>query len=98
MKIISVNPYNEEKLQEYQLYDQDQVENFLSKAQSQFLLWKEVSLSKRTKLLMKMAKALEKNKEKYGLLMTQEVGKPISQSIAEIEKCVWLCEFYAKSG
>ena len=98
MKIISVNPYNEEKLQEYQLYDQDQVENCLLKAQSQFLLWKEVSLSKRTKLLKKLARALENNKVKYGLLMTREVGKPISQSIAEIEKCIGLCKFYSKNA
>src|SRR5690606_39125081 len=52
----------------------------------------------RSGLLKKLAKALLKNKKSYAQLMSKEMGKPINQGIAEIEKCAWACDFYAKNA
>lgn len=97
-KISSINPFNGEKLKEYQLHDQSELETIVSSSQHTFLVWKETAIAKRTKLLKKLSKVLEENKEVYGKLMVKEMGKPISQAIAEVEKCAWLCDFYAKNA
>lgn len=97
-KISSINPFNGEKLKEYQLHSQSELETIVSSSQHTFLVWKETAIAKRTKLLKKLSKVLEENKEVYGKLMVKEMGKPISQAIAEVEKCAWLCDFYAKNA
>ncbi|WP_053971675.1 NAD-dependent succinate-semialdehyde dehydrogenase [Mangrovimonas sp. ST2L15] len=96
--ITTINPYSGKILQTYNLHTKQNIEHILAKADSTFKVWKETDISKRTKLLKKLAKLLRKNRDSYGLLMTQEVGKPISQSKAEVEKCAWLCDFYAKNA
>jgi acyl-CoA reductase-like NAD-dependent aldehyde dehydrogenase len=43
-----------------------------------------------------LGKTLKKNKEQYAKIITEEMGKPLAQSYAEIDKCVWLCEYYTE--
>ena len=43
-----------------------------------------------------LAKILKKNKEQYAKIIIEEMGKPLAQSYAEIDKCVRLCEYYAE--
>ena len=45
-----------------------------------------------------LAELLRLRKEELGSLMTREMGKPISQSIAEAEKCAWVCDYYADNA
>jgi succinate-semialdehyde dehydrogenase/glutarate-semialdehyde dehydrogenase len=49
-------------------------------------------------MMSDLAELLKQKKEKLGALMTQEMGKPIKQSIAEAEKCAWVCEYYADNA
>lgn len=67
----------------------------IENAQRAFKTWKKVPFEQKQKLLKKLADALLANKNRYAEMMTQEMGKPISQSLAEIEKCALLCQFYA---
>src|ERR671910_508639 len=46
--------------------------------------------------LSSLAKLLKKNREQYAKIITEEMGKPITQSYAEIDKCIWLCEYYSE--
>ena len=48
--------------------------------------------------MLAAAAELKKNKQEYAELMTQEMGKPIAQAIAEVEKCAWVCEYYAEEA
>ena len=43
-----------------------------------------------------VAKVLKNNKQQYAKIITEEMGKPLTQSYAEIDKCVWLCEYYSE--
>ena len=60
-----------------------------------FLQWRECSIEDRTGLLGQVGELLIEQKESLAETITQEIGKPISQSLSEIEKCAWVCQFYA---
>jgi succinate-semialdehyde dehydrogenase/glutarate-semialdehyde dehydrogenase len=94
-KIKTLNPYNNEPLKEYDLHSVKQIDDILNTSEERFHQWKRVSIKERCRLLENIIQILEDDKNNYAKQMTLEMGKPIGQSIAEIEKCVTLCEFYA---
>lgn len=94
--ILSQNPYTGETLKEHREFSSEDISNALEKADSQFKEWKGTSFSHRSKLMLKAAEELKKNKQEYAETITREMGKPITQSIAEVEKCAWVCEYYAE--
>ncbi|MBE7178611.1 MAG: aldehyde dehydrogenase family protein, partial [Mucilaginibacter polytrichastri] len=98
MKITSVNPANGKKLKSYTIDTPRQVATRIEQTHKAWLSWRETTFSQRATLLKKAAKVLQKNKQTYAELMTAEMGKPIAQSVAEIEKCAACCEYYAANG
>ncbi|SFN74056.1 succinate-semialdehyde dehydrogenase / glutarate-semialdehyde dehydrogenase [Bizionia echini] len=96
--INTVNPYNGETLDSYKQFSNEMVENYLSRAHQTFQNWRSTDIKERTDLFKQLAENLLKNKESYSTLMTQEMGKPISQSRAEIEKCALLTDFYVTNA
>lgn len=58
--------------------------------------WRASTVEQRVTVLLKLAQLLEERKSTLALLITREMGKPIVQSEAEIEKCAWLCRYYAE--
>jgi len=74
------------------------MQNKLHTAQSAFENWKKNSFTERVELLQKLKSVLLSNRMQYATLMTQEMGKPITQSLAEVDKCGWLCDFYAENA
>ena len=69
----------------------------LIQADKTFKAWKKVPFKDRQKLILKLSKDLLKNKQQYGEIITSEMNKPITQSVAEIEKCAGMCEYYANA-
>ncbi|MHA7056965.1 NAD-dependent succinate-semialdehyde dehydrogenase [Aquimarina sp. M1] len=97
-KITTKYPFTGETIQEYNEYNDHEIDTILIKANNTFLEWKKVSIKDRTEHLQKLAKVLHQEKEMYANLITQEVGKPYNESIDEIEKCIWVIEFYEKNA
>ncbi len=97
-KITTNYPFTGEILQEYALSTDEIIIASLQKAEEVFTNWKKTSLNHRTDLLQKLAEILDQNKEEYANLITHEMGKPYTESIAEIEKCIWLIDFYEKNA
>lgn len=97
-KIETFNPYTNQPLESYNMHSDKEVTQALSLAEQTFHSWKLRDLSERTKLLKHVAQILHDNSEAYSLLMTNEMGKPISESKSEIEKCIFLCDFYRKNA
>lgn len=93
--IWSKNPYTGEKIKSYNADTPNSIENKLNLIQSVQREWADKTIKERCKLLENVSNLLLERKEEYAKLMTSEMGKPISQSIAEIEKCAWACDFYA---
>ncbi|WP_282160721.1 NAD-dependent succinate-semialdehyde dehydrogenase [Ulvibacterium marinum] len=92
---ISINPFNNQKLYEFEELNAVQLEERIVQAQSAFQGWKTTSFSERSKLIRAVARDLMENTKEYAEIITLEMGKPIVQSLAEIEKCAWVCEYYA---
>jgi len=93
--IQSINPYTGEVIKEWKEDDESAIESKLQKAQSRFKEWRKTDFSHRSALIRKMGELMRTNSKKYAKGITEEMGKPISQSVAEIEKCAWLCDYYA---
>lgn len=96
--ITTINPYTQEELKTYKLIDDAVLQQKLELAEAQFKNWKTFEIKDRRKCLSKVAELLIERKETYAKLMAEEMGKPISQGISEIEKCAWVCDFYAKNA
>lgn len=94
----SINPYNSQELNSYKNHTKAEVSKLIDKAHNRFYSWRETSFSERKKLMMAAALELKENKAEYADMITLEMGKPISQAIAEVEKCAWVCEYYAEQA
>ena len=98
MNLISINPANNKKINSYQEISKDSINQIIDSSFNTFLEWRSKSFSYRAKKMRCLAELLKQKKELLGLLMTKEMGKPIKQSIAEAEKCAWVCEYYADNA
>ncbi len=94
----SRNPYNEKIIKDYKSYNQEEVIKLIDSAQKSFIKWKNISIKKRIKTLEKIKNNLETSKIECANEITLEMGKPIKESIAEIDKCVWLCDYYIENA
>lgn len=73
------------------------IESKLIKADKAFTGWKNVSFADRQKLIAKAAELFKANAEEFGIIITKEMNKPISQSISEVEKCALMMNYYAEA-
>lgn len=96
--IQSVNPYTGETLTEHKEFTSEDIDKALNVSTATFKEWRKTSFEERAGLMKKVAEELRTNKRSYAETMTKEMGKPISQSEAEIEKCAWVCEYYAENA
>ena len=74
------------------------MDTILSLANEAQNIWKQTTLHQRILLLPKLSEVLLENKIDYATIITQEMRKPITQSIAEIEKCALLCSYYYENA
>jgi len=91
----SINPATGQLIKEYQELSHSEIDDKLSISQNAFENWKLTSFEHRAELMQKASEVLRKNCAKYASLMTAEMGKLISSGIAEVNKCAWVCEYYA---
>jgi succinate-semialdehyde dehydrogenase/glutarate-semialdehyde dehydrogenase len=94
----AVNPATGETVATYEEHGDKEVEQCLAMAQETFEEWRERPIREREELLANAADVLRENKERYGEIMTKEMGKPISEAVAEVEKCAWACDHYAENA
>ncbi|MBL7835635.1 MAG: NAD-dependent succinate-semialdehyde dehydrogenase [Cyclobacteriaceae bacterium] len=95
MKIQSINPATGETIQSYTLHTDQEVSDKIDAVHNAWLSWKESSSEQRSELLNKMADVLISRKTDLAKLMAVEMGKPVTQGIAEVEKCASVCRYYA---
>jgi succinate-semialdehyde dehydrogenase/glutarate-semialdehyde dehydrogenase len=92
----AINPATEELIREYPEPDDQEVAARLAAAEQAFQAWRRVPFAERGRLMSAAADLLRERRDEYGRLMTDEMGKPIAAAEGEIDKCAWLCDFYAE--
>jgi len=98
MELKSINPKNNHLIRSWKIHDENEVSRILEKSNKSYLKWKSTDLSFRLNCLDEIANILRENSKEYGTLMSNEMGKPLSQGISEIEKCAWLCDYYRENA
>ena len=96
MILKSINPYTNKTIREFEEYSDDKVKEILLQSAEIFEEWKSVSVTHRSSLMAKAARLLRTNVSEYAEAITAEMGKPVRESRAEVEKCAWVCEYYAR--
>ena len=96
--VSSINPTMGKLIATYTIDDEQKIEKSLKAAEKAFEAWRTTSFKERATVLKKIAAEILKNKQKLAELATAEMGKPIAQSIAEVEKCALNMKFYAENG
>jgi succinate-semialdehyde dehydrogenase / glutarate-semialdehyde dehydrogenase len=96
MIFSSINPYDQSLVAEYETYSVLQVEAKLRLAELQFAHWRSMGFSQRGDLFLNLAKLMRRESVRLATLITLEMGKPIAEAEAEVEKCASCCEYYAQ--
>jgi len=96
MSIQSINPATGDVIETFQETTPQEVERILGSAQAAFHEWRALPFATRAQTMQKAASLLRARKTDYARTMALEMGKPIVQGEAEVEKCAWVCEYYAQ--
>src|ERR671927_1265100 len=95
-KIETINPATGRVIATYDNMSSEEIAQKVKSARAAFQKWSKLDVSERTAYMRSLGRVMRKNKDEYASLITEEMGKPIRQSIAEIEKCAWVCDYYAE--
>jgi succinate-semialdehyde dehydrogenase/glutarate-semialdehyde dehydrogenase len=90
----SINPATGELLAEYPAPSEGDVGSRLDEARAAQQQWRREPVARRAELLRRVGKALRAKQNDYAMLMTLEMGKPLHEARAEVEKCAWNFDFY----
>ncbi|MEJ2215393.1 MAG: NAD-dependent succinate-semialdehyde dehydrogenase [Gemmatimonadota bacterium] len=98
MAMLSKNPATGETLKEFDEITDAELERRLQAAADAFASFRTTSFEQRAVWMTHAADILESESRRLGELMTTEMGKPVTQAVAEAEKCAWVCRYYAKQA
>jgi acyl-CoA reductase-like NAD-dependent aldehyde dehydrogenase len=96
-QITTINPATEEVIDTYEMMTREQIKEKTKKAQNAFTDWKK-DIQKRADHLHDFAQEFRKEKEELAKLMTKEMGRPIKEARAEVDKCAWVMDYFADNG
>jgi len=92
----AINPATEELIRDYPEPDAAEVFESLAAAERAFVSWRKVPFAERGRLMSAAADLLRERRTEHGRLMSEEMGKPIAAGEGEVDKCAWVCDFYAE--
>ncbi|MBK8557455.1 MAG: NAD-dependent succinate-semialdehyde dehydrogenase [Lewinellaceae bacterium] len=98
MEFKSIYPFDGRVIETHQEHSASAQQAMLNTAQTAFESWRKVSISDRAELMSKAAQVLRDRVAEYACMITLEMGKPIAESRAEVNKCAWVCDYYAEQA
>jgi succinate-semialdehyde dehydrogenase / glutarate-semialdehyde dehydrogenase len=98
MAIATINPTTGEVVSTFQALSPDEIEIKLNLAVTAFQQERDTPFAVRAQRMLKAGEILEREKERFGWLMTLEMGKPYKAAVAEAAKCVTACKYYAENA
>ncbi len=98
MALRSINPATGELLESFSEQTAEEVKAAVKKAHQAFTSWSGLDMKRRSAPLRKAAAVLRAEKTALARMMSEEMGKPVLQASAEVDKCALVCEYYAEHG
>jgi succinate-semialdehyde dehydrogenase/glutarate-semialdehyde dehydrogenase len=98
MSIEAINPATGDPIKTYPETSPDQVNTLIEQAAKAFQDWRRTGFNERASLMRNAARILRDNHNQYAALMAMEMGKPVTEGRGEVEKCAWVCEYYAEQA
>ena len=96
-KLKSINPKNNIKISSWKIPSLTDIDITIKKTAQAQTNWSEIDLVSRLDFVNKLRRTLSKRAKEFSTLIADEMGKPKNQGIGEINKCVWLCDYYLKN-
>lgn len=96
--VESIDPASGELLERYEVFSAEQIDAALTIAATAFGRWRRSPWPERSELMQAVAHELRAEAESLAETVSREMGKPISEAKAEVEKCAWAAEHYASHG
>ena len=94
----SINPYTNKVLEEFEEFPERELERILTQSGDAFKKWKRTNFGYRKSLMKNVSRLLKGKINEYAESITAEMGKPVGESKAEVEKCAWVCNYYADNA
>src|SRR5207237_7988345 len=94
----SIDPATGRELASFPEADEAAIETALDRAWTTRHAWRDAGLGMRASLMRSVAGVLRTDKSRYAALLTSEMGKPIVEAEAEVEKCDWTANWFAEDG
>jgi succinate-semialdehyde dehydrogenase / glutarate-semialdehyde dehydrogenase len=98
MTIEAINPTSGERIRSYEGISVADAHQAVEATHKAFLEWRRSSLKTRAALMRAAAQILRRNAADYSHLMAEEMGKPVQQGVAEVEKCAFGCDYFADNA
>lgn len=98
MAFTSINPATGEQLKEYPAWSAEEIERALAEVANATSEWKKTGIDERCALMSRAAEVLRRRRDELAGLITQEMGKLFKEAQGEIDKCAWVCDYYADNG
>ena len=96
--IQSISPANGEVIAQYDETTPAEVQRDIEQAADLQSVWATTTIEERSPLMMRAAELLVERREGLATLMANEMGKPVTQGRAEVDKCAWVCRHYAENA
>jgi succinate-semialdehyde dehydrogenase/glutarate-semialdehyde dehydrogenase len=96
MPYLSFNPTTNQLIQTYASWDDQRLAHALEKTHDAQKSWAKTTFAQRAAVLRNVAAYVQAHRDRYAVLITQEMGKPLHEARAEVEKCAGVCDYYAQ--
>lgn len=94
----TINPTTEKVIRNFIEDSDDVIDKKIQLSFHEFIEWSNLTIGDRSKLFLNLSEILFSEKQRLSELITIEMGKPIYQSVSEIEKCIWVSKYFAENS
>src|SRR2546427_5861441 len=98
MSLQSVNPATGDVVGTFAATSGRELDTIVATSHAAFLEWRTVPFKARAERMREAAQTLRRRRAEFARTMALEMGKPIAQGEAEVDKCAWVCDYYADSA
>jgi len=98
MAFESINPATGQLIASYSELTSEELRAVLEQSPAAFDAWRNTAMDRRIEICRAVADLLRQRREALSVLMADEMGKPVREGRAEVDKCAWVCEYYADEG